>query len=90
MIRYTLITTLIAFPITGYGAPAALTYDQFEIAVPHVDLENCPAALAGKDRFCRATLRNEEIHVFAFADSNESPMIGFKSYGAQVLETLLK
>ena len=62
------------------GAP--FTYDAFEVAVPHVDLEGCPEALAGEGVFCRATLNLEEIHVFAFSEEGDSPFLGMESYPA--------
>lgn len=67
-----------------------LTYEQFEAAVPHTDLETCPDALAQEDVFCRATMRHEEIHVFAFHNEGENLFAGFKSYPADGLSALLK
>lgn len=66
-----------------------LTYEMFEAAVPHIDLETCPADLAQQDTFCRASIHHEEIHVFAFSLEGDSPMVGFKSYEATGVETLL-
>lgn len=72
-------------------APALpFTYETFEAAVPHIDLENCPPALPQVDSFCRASIRNEDIHVFAFSLQGDSPMVGFASFSAEGLETLLK
>ena len=79
--------------ITGHAKadkPAALTYEQFETAIPHIDLETCPENLPQTNSFCRATLHHEEIHVFAFAEDGDSPMIGFASFGAERLGNLLK
>ena len=67
-----------------------LTYEQFEAAVPHVDLETCPDALAQENVFCRATLRHDEIHVFAFSNDGENLFAGFKSYPADGLVALLR
>ncbi len=67
----------------------ALSYDIFEVAVPHVDLESCPADLAAENVFCRATLANEELHVFAFSIDGDSPLVGFASYDAVDLPKLL-
>ncbi len=80
---------LAAFPALADTA-ALLTYEQFEAAVPHVDLETCPDALAQEDVFCRATLRHEEIHVFAFDNDGENLFAGFKSYPADGLTALLR
>ncbi|WP_113912743.1 hypothetical protein [Roseovarius dicentrarchi] len=69
---------------------APLTYEQFEAAVPHSDLETCPEALAQDNVFCRATLRHEEIHVFAFSEDGDQVFVGFKTYPADGLGALLK
>jgi hypothetical protein len=66
-----------------------LTYDTFEVAVPHVDLEECPPSLQAAETFCRATLANDAIHVFAFAEGGDSPLIGFTSFAADSLPALL-
>ncbi|MFX0544646.1 hypothetical protein ACEWPL_003785 [Roseovarius sp. S1116L3] len=66
-----------------------LTYDQFELAVPHMDLATCPPSMEQEDSFCRATLRHDEIHVFAFRNEGDQPMTGFKSFPAEGLSTLL-
>ncbi|MDC0737298.1 hypothetical protein N6L24_03335 [Cognatishimia sp. SS12] len=90
-------TTLLIAALIGLANPALaedqavpLTYEIFENAVPHLDLENCPAQLAGADTFCRATLHHEELHVFAFSYEGENPMTGFQTFPAEGLETLLK
>ncbi|QUJ77564.1 hypothetical protein KDD17_06215 [Sulfitobacter albidus] len=70
-------------------APLTLDYETFEAAVPHVDLEACPEALAGEDRFCRATLAGEQLHVFAFSLASNSPLVAFQSYDATALPGLL-
>jgi hypothetical protein len=67
-----------------------LTYAQFEAAVPHMDLDSCPAALTQENTFCRVTLRHDEIHVFVFSEADDSPMIAFKSYPADGLAGLLQ
>ena len=70
-------------------APMPLTYEAFEAAVPHVDLANCPASLQATDTFCRATLANDAIHVFAFSLNGDSPLTGFASFDAEALPGLL-
>ena len=87
-----LLPLALALPAAAIAGPEAvlLTYDQFEAAVPHVDLESCPSDLVHPATFCRATLNHDEIHVFAFSEDGESPMTGFASYSADTLGTLLK
>ena len=67
-----------------------LTYEAFEVSVPHMDLENCPAGLQIENSFCRATLNHEELHIFAFSYDGDSPLVGFKTYSAEGIEALLK
>ena len=67
-----------------------LTYEAFEVSVPHMDLENCPSGMDVANAFCRATLHHEEFHVFAFSYDDESPLVGFKTYSAEGLDALLK
>ncbi len=82
--------TLAAAPLWADATPATMTYEQFEAAVPHMDLENCPEALAQENVFCRATLQHEEIHVFVFSQDGDSPFVGFKTYPADGMAALLK
>lgn len=72
------------------SAPAPLTYEQFEAAVSHVDLDECPQALLQENTFCRASIHHEQIHVFAFSYDGESPMVGFASFEAAGIASLLK
>jgi hypothetical protein len=69
--------------------PMTLDYATFEAAVAHVDLETCPTSLSGADRFCRATLAHEQVHVFAFSMEGDSPLVGFASFDATELPALL-
>jgi hypothetical protein len=57
-----------------------LTYAVFEFAVPHLDLQSCPADLARKDAFCRASAGNDAVHVFVFAEKGEQCLLAAKSY----------
>ncbi len=78
-------TTALADPSTP-----PLLYEQFETAVPHMDLETCPESLAQPETFCRATLQHDEFHVFVFSEREDSPMVGFASFSAEGLGALLK
>lgn len=81
---------LAACPLWAESAPAALTYDQFEVAVPHMDLETCPGSMAADGVFCRATFNHDEIHVFAFHEGGDVPFVGFETFPADGLSSLLK
>lgn len=53
-----------------------LTYEVFENTVDHADLADCPADLAGEDRFCRANLHRETLNIFVFSHEGDQPLIG--------------
>jgi hypothetical protein len=80
---------LLLFPI-GLHAQEALTmtYPVFEEAIPHVDLAECPSSLAAEDRFCRATIGGDMIHVFAFGFDGDQPLLGYEAFSTEVLDTL--
>jgi len=71
-------------------APMRLTYEVFEQAIPHVDLETCPSEIAGDDRFCRAVVHHDAFHVFAFLYDADSPAVAYRSYSTEALNTILK
>ncbi len=83
------VLTLGATSALADEAGQALTYEQFEAAVPHVDLAECPATLAAEDRFCRATLLHDQINVFAFSQDGSQPMVGFGAWAPEGLSGLL-
>ncbi|MGF1500766.1 MAG: hypothetical protein ACFBSD_03040 [Paracoccaceae bacterium] len=61
------------------AAPCAMTYAQYDFAVPHLDIDNCPDALAGDGRFCRAAAGGDQLHVYAFEADGEQCLIGMVS-----------
>ncbi len=71
------------------GGPAALHLRKFEAAVP-MSISTMPDSLPQQDSFCRASVNHSEIHVFVFSEEDDSPLIGFASYPAEQLGTLLK
>ncbi len=67
------------------AAPAALAdtpfdYAVFEAAVPHLDLDTCPAGLAEGAVFCRVTLGHDSLHVFVFAEDGDQPFMAMRTY----------
>ncbi len=90
MIKTLLTASLLTFPALANAAPSALTYEQFEYSVQHVDLDLCPMELAEPGRFCRATINHDEIHVFVFDDNGDQPLIGYHAYSAEKLDTILR
>ncbi|WP_264213310.1 hypothetical protein [Leisingera thetidis] len=85
-----LIACLFAAPAFAADIPLPLTYQLFETAVAHTDLDSCPGDLAQDGVFCRATLRHDELHVFAFSRDGENPLVGFASYSFDDLAAHLK
>ncbi|MGR3540905.1 MAG: hypothetical protein ACU0BS_05695 [Hasllibacter sp.] len=75
----------LAFPL-GLAAQEAipLSYEAFEFAVPHVDLETCPESLARDGVFCRATLNLDQVHVFAFSEDAGQPLVAVESFDADL------
>lgn len=78
-----------AAPALADEAPLPFTYEDFEAAVPHVDLAQCPETLAGEGRFCRVTVINDKINVFAFSEAGEKPLVAFGSWPADLLAGLM-
>ncbi len=56
----------LALPTAVAACP--MSYDTFELAVPHLDLETCPAELAVDGTFCRAAMALHGLAVYQFAD----------------------
>ena len=81
------IVTLLFFALFGGAAsgesigqtPCPMTYAQFEFAIPHLDVESCPAALSGAGRFCRASTSDDQVHVFAFEEAGAQCLIAMVS-----------
>ena len=94
MPRLALIAVLSLLPLSAMSetkpaAPFDLTYEMFEQGVPHVDLSLCPEPLQGPGRFCRATLTNGMINVFAFDEEGSQPLVAFQSWDAALLDGLM-
>lgn len=77
---------LLVLGLVALAAPAAaqtqcpLTYDDFELAIPHLDLEQCPKDVAKPGVFCRVTAANDSVHVFVFEDKDKRCLLSMKSY----------
>jgi len=66
-----------------------MSYSLFEATVPHVDLTECPAALARDGVFCRLALGAEEAHVFVFDDTS-SCLVATKTFEEERFQVSLK
>jgi hypothetical protein len=67
-------------PGPAYLEGGALTYEVFERAIDHVDLEGCPAMFDPDAVFCRMTLAADMAHVFAFSYEGDQRLLAVKSY----------
>jgi hypothetical protein len=57
-----------------------MTYAEFEFAVPHLDLPDCPSDLTREETFCRASTANDAVHVFVFSRRGKQCLLAMKSY----------
>jgi hypothetical protein len=76
-------------PLAAQGA-CPMTYEAFEFAIPHLDLETCPKDLTRDNAFCRASSGNDAVHVFAFAQDGEQCLLRMKSYRAGEYQLTVK
>lgn len=60
--------------------PCPLAYPAFEFAVPHLDLDECPARMARENTFCRASVANDALHVFQFAAEDGQCLVTVESF----------
>ena len=74
------VLALLALPAAAQETPCPMTYAEFLFAVPTVALPECPDSLGGIDYFCRATVGNEALHVFAFDYAGEQCLVGVASF----------
>ena len=67
-----------------------ITYEVFEVTVPHADLAQCPTALAQDGHFCRLGLASDHLTVFVFSEAGEQPLLAVRSWAADVILPALK
>jgi len=68
---------------SGSGSDCAVDYTLFETAIPHVDLEACPASMGfGTDDhvFCRASAGGDMLTVYAFDEGGFQCLRALRSY----------
>jgi hypothetical protein len=80
----------ITTPALADAEPAVLSYDLFELTVPHVDLATCPAEFDIDTVFCRAVLTHADMHIFVFSYDEGSPFVASRSYPADGLDALFE
>lgn len=64
-------------------ADGVLTYEMFEASVPHADLSTCPTSLAGDDRFCRLTLSDGYLTVWAFRNEGRQELLAMLTHDTE-------
>jgi hypothetical protein len=90
MIR-TLVAALVLAPALAAAQECPLPYSAFEFAVPHVDLESCPAvAEAPPGAFCRASMANDALHVFVFDGDGEQCLVRLVSVDEDAFEVVVE
>ncbi len=60
--------------------PCPMTYETFEIAVPHIDLASCPEKDGKGGIFCRATVGGDRVHIFYFSETDDQCLQQVKSF----------
>lgn len=85
------ITSVASLPMTAFASgdhaevgtlflqDAVFTYEMFEAAVPHADLESCPGDFAQREVFCRLTMAGGMLHVFVFSLEGDQPLLAIES-----------
>lgn len=84
----------VAWLVAGGQAVAAgscpMSYQTFETAVPHIDLEACPKGSTHKNAFCRASTGGDQVHIFFFANDDKQCLLEVKSYDEESFSFELK
>lgn len=70
---------LAAGPALAQPAACPLPYAAFEAAVPHIDLETCPASAGQARAICRLTLNNGQLHLFVFAEAGDQCLVSVRT-----------
>lgn len=66
----TILVSFLALPAFAQDA-CPMSYDVFEIGVPHTDMEACPSSMQVENAFCRLSLVAEVATIFAFSEETE-------------------
>lgn len=76
------LSLLMAAP--AFSQPACpLPYATFEAAVPHIDLESCPASVPQHDAICRLAINQGQLHLFVFAMNGDQCLLSVRSLTAE-------
>ncbi|MCK0097137.1 hypothetical protein MWU60_16290 [Yoonia sp. F2084L] len=64
------LASLMALPAFAQDA-CPMSYDVFEIGVPHTDMDACPDSMQVENAFCRLSLVAEVATIFAFSEETD-------------------
>lgn len=73
------LASITAITSTTAAQHCAITYETFEVAVPHIDLESCPGGKAEKGVFCRAATGGDRLHIFHFSGDGDLCLLRVES-----------
>ncbi len=74
----------------SHAAGCPMTYAQFEAAIAHVDVKECPKNDLGKKAFCRASAGGDFVHVFFFDEAGDQCLLKLQSYGEDAFKLEIK
>ncbi|MFQ5534083.1 MAG: hypothetical protein ACE5EM_04580 [Sphingomonadales bacterium] len=61
------VVTLLPASATLAAQACSVSYEEFEEAVPHIDLAQCPGVASADDKgFCRLTIEGDKLFVYSF------------------------
>ena len=75
---------------SALAATCPMTSAQFEAAVPHIEVEECPKHALGRQVFCRASAGGDFVHVFFFDMKGEQCLLKLQSYDEDAFELEIK
>jgi len=76
--------------VTAAETSCAMSYETYEFSTGHIDLAQCPTDLAGENRFCRASVAGDQLHVAVFAQDGDQCLVTVKSYDEEQFDIVIK
>jgi hypothetical protein len=73
------LSALLSLSAAGAAMACPMSYEAFELAIPHLDLRVCPTPIAREGVFCRASVANDAVHVFVFSKEGDRCLLGVNS-----------
>lgn len=72
------------------AAECAMSYDMFEMTVPHLDLDTCPGDLAQAGTFCRAAMALHGLAVFQFGEDGDRCLVAVTRFEEDEVELIVQ